>query len=262
MNSSDFRSEARKKLQGKWGKAVGIILVYMLVFFAIAFIESLFPDSMEGILSTISTIIEVPLSFGLIISLMKLYNDEEIKVYEFFTLGFSNFAKSWKISLQIFVKMLVPVILEIVSFVLLFSASIGVYWAVLNYSSSSTVGFGILFIIGFILLIVSMIWAITKSYYYQLAYLVAIDDPDLTAKEAVENSKQLMTGKRGKLFGLQLSFIGWAILAALSFGIGFLWLIPYMQFSIIAFYKSASGNTSDIEAEVVTENNDNPIQGE
>lgn len=261
MNSSDFRSEARKKLQGKWGKAVGIILVYMLVFFAIAFIESLFPDSMEGILSTISTIIEVPLSFGLIISLMKLYNDEEIKVYEFFTLGFSNFAKSWKISLQIFVKMLVPITLIIVSYVLILFGSIGIYGAAL-YSSSSTVGFGVLFIIGFILLIVSMIWAITKSYYYQLAYLVAIDDPDLTAKEAVENSKQLMTGKRGKLFGLQLSFIGWAILAALSFGIGFLWLIPYMQFSIIAFYKSASGNTSDIEAEVVTENNDNPIQGE
>ena len=157
--------------------------------------------------------------------------------------------------------MLVPVILIMVSYFLIALGSFGTMGAAL-YSSSATVGFGALAIVGFILLIVSMIWAVTKSYYYQLSYFVAVDNSDLTAKEAVEKSKELMTGKRGKLFCLQLSFIGWAILAAIPLGIGFLWLAPYVQMATIAFYKFVSGNTSNVEAEVVAENNDNPVQGE
>lgn len=261
MNSSDFRTEARKKLNGKWGKAVCITLAYSVIFFLLGFIEGLLPYSMEGIFSLVSTIIEVPLAFGFIISLMKLYNNEEVKAFDFFSLGFSNFAKSWKISLQIFVKMLIPVILIIVSYLLIIFESIGLYGVELC-SSSATAGFGVLSIIAFILLIVSMIWAITKSYYYQLSYFVAIDNPDLTAKESVKKSEELMKNNRGKLFGLQLSFIGWSILATITLGIGFLWLIPYFQFAIIAFYKFVSGDNSGIEEEVITENNDNPIQGE
>ena len=69
-----------------------------------------------------------------------------------------------------------------------------------------------------------------------------------------------MIGNRAKLFWLELSFIGWAILVAITLGIGYLWLIPYIQFATIAFYKFVSSNNSNVEAEVVTENNDNPIQ--
>lgn len=261
MISSDFRAEARRKLSGKWGKAVCITLAYALVFFVLGFIEGLFPESMQSVISIISLVIEVPLAFGFIIAFMKLYNDEEVKAFDFLTLGFSNFAKSWKISLQILVKMIVPVILVIISYVLIAFGAFGTAGAAL-YSSSATASFGALTIIGFILLIISMIWAVTKSYYYQLAYLVAFDNSDLTAKEAVEKSQELMTGKRSNLFCLQLSFIGWAILAAIPFCIGYLWLAPYIQFATIAFYKFANGDNSKVETEVVTEDNDNPIQGE
>lgn len=261
MISSDFRTEARGKLSGKWGKAVCITLAYIAICFVLGLIEGLFPDSMESIFAIINIVIEIPLAFGLIIAFMKLYNDEEVKAFDFFTLGFSNFARSWKVSLRILLKMIVPVILVILSYVLIAVGSVGTIGAAF-YSSSATAGFGTVAIIGFILLILSMIWATTKSYYYQLAYFVAVDNSDLTAKEAVEKSQELMTGKRGKLFCLQLSFIGWAILAAVTFGIGYLWLVPYIQFATIAFYKFVSGNNSNVEAEVVTENNDNPIQGE
>ena len=261
MISSDFRTEARKKLQGKWGKAVCIFLAYSVIFFLLGFIEGLFPDSMEPIFSIISLVIEVPLAFGFIFAFVKLYNDENVKSFDFLSLGFSNFAKSWKISLQILVKMIVPIILVIISYALIVFGVFGSANVAL-YSSSTTAGFGALTIIGFILLIVSMIWATTKSYYYQLSYLVAVDNSDLTAKEIVEKSAELMTGNRAKLFFLQLSFIGWAILALIPFCIGYLWLAPYVQFSIIAFYKFVSANNSNVEAKVVTENNDNPIQGE
>ena len=261
MNSSDFRAEARRKLEGKWGKAVCIVLANLAIAFVISFIAGLFPESMEIVVSLITTIIELPLSFGLLISFVKLYNGEDVKAFDFLTLGFSNFARAWKISLNTLVKMIVPVILIIVSDIIIaFGISMAAGTAILG-SSSAAAGFSGLSFIGIILLIVSVIWGTMKSYYYQLANLIAIDNPDLTAKDSVEKSQELMTGKRGKLFCLELSFIGWIILAAIPLYIGFLWLIPYVQFATIAFYKFLIGDNSKVEAEVVTENND-PIQGE
>ena len=111
------------------------------------------------------------------------------------------------------------------------------------------------------LLLVSSIWATTKSYYYKLAYILAAENPELSSKEAVLKSEELMAGNRAKLFFLELSFIGWIILSAFIFGIGLLWVVPYIQFATIAFYKFLNGNNSNVKAEVITEKN-NPIQAE
>ena len=224
MVSSDFRKEARENLSGKWGKAACITLAYAFIFFILGLIQGLFPDSMQSLLSLVVSIIEVPLAFGLIISFVKLFNDDEIKAFDFLSSGFSNFGKSWGITFQIFLKMLAPIILMVVAVLILAFGAVQSI-APLVSSSSST----------------ASIWNITKSYYYQLAYIVAAENPELSAKETVEESQKLMTGKRGKLFCLQLSFIGWAILAVFTLGIGYLWLTPYIQLAIIAFYKFACG---------------------
>ena len=67
------------------------------------------------------------------------------------------------------------------------------------------------------------------------------DNPSMSGKEAVEKSAELMKGNVGALLCLDLSFIGWAILAIATLGIGFLWLIPYIQVSEINFYKNLTG---------------------
>ena len=48
----------------------------------------------------------------------------------------------------------------------------------------------------------------------------------------------MMQGQKFNLFYLQLSFIGWWILACLTGGIGFLWLAPYYQTAQAAFYQN------------------------
>ena len=259
MNSSDFRAEARKKLEGKWGKVARITLAYVALFFVLGFIEGLLEkvSTIQSIWSIAVAVIEVPLAFGLIISLFKVFNSEDVKAFDFFMLGFNNFAKSWKISLRIVLKIIVPIILIVVSiFLMSFGLVAGSASALL--SSSSSGGLFIFVVIGFILYIISIVWAMMVSYYYSLAYVIATDKPELDAKQAVEESKRLMTGNRGKLFCLQFSFIGWAILAALTLGIGYLWLLPYMQFSIFAFYKKLfENNNVEVEANV---ENDNPIK--
>lgn len=244
MISSDYREDARRKLNGKWGKAACITLAYVFIFFAIGFVSGLFNDSLSDIISLVVTVIEVPLAFGLTASLFKLFHNEDVKAFDFLTFGFKNFSKAWGISLQILLKMIVPLILIIASYILIAFGIAFSGMSVLTKSSSS--GFAVFIsIIGFILLIVSMIWAITKSYYYQLSYLVAFDNPELSSKDVVFKSAELMQNRRGKLFYLQLSFIGWAILASFTFGIGYLWLLPYFQFANISFYKDALGINSE-----------------
>ena len=262
MISSDFRAEARRRLSGKWGSAVCIILAFCLISFAIGFIQGLFNRSsfISMVISIAVIVIEVPLQFGLIYAFFKLFYGENVKAFDFWNLGFNNFAKSWKISFSILVKIIVPVILMIVAyFVMAFglamTAASSIAYAYGGSSSAS--GFGVLMmVLGIILVFVAAIWLAVKSYYYQLSYIVACDNPDMLPKDCVLKSQELMTNRRGKLFCLQLSFIGWAILAAFTFGIGYLWLVPYIQVAIIAFYDAFAHNGS-IEAEVVSDKSEN-----
>ena len=250
MISSDFRTEARRKLSGKWGKAVFIVLAYMALTFVIGFIEGLFPESMEEIFGLVNTIINVPLSFGLVFAFLKLFNGEDVKAFDFATLGFSNFGKSWGVAFQMFLKMILPEIAVIVAFVIIMVGGVSMgLMAFSTQSSGASVFSMFMLLIGIILLVASIVWLITKSYYYQLAILVAIDNPDMSGAE----SQRLMTGKRASLFCLELSFIGWAILGAIPFGIGLLWVLPYAHLAKIAFYKYALGNTDNVE--VITSDN-------
>lgn len=100
------------------------------------------------------------------------------------------------------------------------------------------------FIVGLKILLwtfVFIIPGIIAAYSYAMTGYILAEHPELTATEAVERSKKLMSGNRFRLFCLQLSFIGWSILSSLTFGIGNLWLTPYKRAAITAFYREISG---------------------
>lgn len=261
MIASDYRAEARRKLVGKWGKAISILLASMLIIFAISFVSGIFPKKLSSIISIATLVVEMPLAFGLTIAFIKLYNDEDVKAFDFLSLGFNNFSKSWGIAFQTLLKLIIPVIIIVVSYVLIIGGTVGTATSSListpsfNYSYNVTAKMGTVAIIGFILYIVGFIWFSIESYYYKIAYLIAAENPELTSKEVVQKSKELMTNRRWRLFCLEFSFIGWAFLAVLTFGIGMLWLVPYMQFATIAFYKDALPKTSAKSEEVIAEEN-------
>ena len=49
--------------------------------------------------------------------------------------------------------------------------------------------------------------------------------------------KKMMKGHKFDMFILHLSFIGWIFLSIFTFGIGLLWLLPYMMTAQAAFYQ-------------------------
>jgi len=78
---------------------------------------------------------------------------------------------------------------------------------------------------------------IIAAYSYAMVSYILAENPELTASEAIQRSKDLMCGNRWRLFCLQFSFIGWNILCAFTLGIGNLWLTPYTQAATAAFYR-------------------------
>lgn len=83
---------------------------------------------------------------------------------------------------------------------------------------------------------------IIASYSYAMTPYILSENPDMAPSEAIARSKEMMSGNRWRLFCLNISFIGWAILCAFTLGIGNLWLTPYMQAATAAFYRDVSGS--------------------
>lgn len=83
---------------------------------------------------------------------------------------------------------------------------------------------------------------IIKAYSYSMTPYILIDNPEISVREALRKSQQMMVGQKFNLFWLQLSFVGWFILACLTGGIGFLWLVPYYQTSQAVFYQNLRNN--------------------
>lgn len=77
---------------------------------------------------------------------------------------------------------------------------------------------------------------IIKGLAYSLTPFIVKDNPQLSPNQAINLSMKMMKGHKFDLFYLYLSFIGWILLAMLTLGIGLLWVIPYMQTSMAAFY--------------------------
>lgn len=94
---------------------------------------------------------------------------------------------------------------------------------------------------------------IIKSYSYAMTDFILKDEPEMKNNAAIEKSMAMMENNKMKLFLLDLSFIGWALLAIVTFGIGFLFLQPYMQVSRAAFYedlKAQQGGNIEVDVEV------------
>lgn len=85
-----------------------------------------------------------------------------------------------------------------------------------------------------LLLVVPGIIAAIK---YSMSFYIMHDNLELSAAEALDESKRMMDGEKMRLFKLWLSFLGWFILGIISLGIGFIWITPYYQAAVTAFYE-------------------------
>jgi uncharacterized membrane protein len=105
------------------------------------------------------------------------------------------------------------------------------------------------FVLNLLITIFTVLWSllliipgIIASYRYSMSYYIMADNPQLSAAEALNESKQMMIGFKFELFKLWCSFLGWFILGLISVGIGFIWIIPYYNAAKANFYQDLKLN--------------------
>lgn len=205
MNREELKSSAKASLQGKYPETIKMIVIYFAINFAIGFVIGLIggiANMDRQILSGFTSIISTVVSCLLILGL----NSYFLKISR-------NETVSYK---ELFSKT------NLFAFCLSLTILVGIF----------TYLWLLLFIIPGIIAAIS----------YSQAYYIALDNPNLSAKECIDESKKLMNGHKMDYFLLHLSFIGWILLGALTLGILYFWLIPYMSVTEANFYNKLIEN--------------------
>ena len=78
---------------------------------------------------------------------------------------------------------------------------------------------------------------IIALYRYHFATFNLLDDDSLTVRQAIALSCKQTKGKKLDLFVLDLSFLGWRLLSALTFGILSVWVTPYQTLCNLEYYE-------------------------
>lgn len=88
-----------------------------------------------------------------------------------------------------------------------------------------------------------LIPGIIAVYRYRMAKFLLLDHPEMGVTDCIRVSKQMMKGHKWECFVLDLSFLGWRILAAIPY-IGYavsVWTIPYINTTYVLYYMALAG---------------------
>lgn len=237
-SSIELKRLAKMKLSGKYSVPIGAFLIYMIISIMISSIiqiivspNSIYPSIIYLIITFIISLLETVFVFGL----MKLYLD--ISRDNPLALGTLTYGFTHHPDRIIIVSLLVLLITSawlVPGFVLLM-----VYLFV--WSSP------LLFLLFILTFIGGTILSVIYSLKYSQALFILVDNLDVSSIKALKESKKLMKGNLGRLFYLQVSFIGWFLLGLFSCGIGLIWIVPYMGVTSAHFYLDLKNSQSPSE---------------
>ncbi len=113
----------------------------------------------------------------------------------------------------------------LVTFVSIITALLGVLLYIVQY----------IFI--FLWSLLFLVPGIIAAYRYRFAYYNLCEDPDMGVMEALNMSKAQTNGFKWQLFVLDLSFLGWQLLCALTLGILSIWVQPYVTQTNVGYFQ-------------------------
>lgn len=99
------------------------------------------------------------------------------------------------------------------------------------------------FVLNLLMIIFTLLWSllliipgIIAALRYSMAYYIMMDNPELSAFEALSQSKRMMVGHKFELFRFWVSYLGWFLLGVITLGLAFLWVNPYYETAKANFY--------------------------
>ena len=247
--AAEYRAQARKYLFGRYGNIVlarllGFLMIFVtaivmvvMATYTLTYIMAASVSRFGGgipfgvvlmsiiiaLLMVIMMVTEVLLQGGTLKMAYKAFRGQDIRLGDMFY-GFKG-KTPWHILGISFVIGLIQVIFMIPYFVC--------YMRVNLELDTTATGIALVVLSWLLFIVVSIV----LSLFWGLALYVMIDCPDLGTFACLKASAKLTKRRRWKLFCFHLSFIGWHILGQLSFGIGTLWIMPYIECSTFGFYQ-------------------------
>lgn len=87
---------------------------------------------------------------------------------------------------------------------------------------------------------------IVKGYEYRMIPYILAENPEISRQEAFRLSKDMMDGEKWNAFVLDLSFLGWQIISAMTVGLfGIFWTNPYVYATNAELYLTLKSRESD-----------------
>jgi len=207
--NGELKELAKQQLSGSWGKSALLTLIY--------FVVGILPGQLllsklkfsSLTIALIDIVLITPVTIGIAFCYLRLIREKKFNVKDILN-GFKYFITG----------VVVYVIIDSMNIMSVLVSNIITVNVVTTQFLSLV--FGLVSI--FLYLIFSMV------------YYIIVDDPQIGVIGALTGSRKLMQGQIGRLFCLQLSFLGWILLTILSVGIGLLWVFPYIEVTTANLY--------------------------
>ena len=241
MRIRDLKRESLSNIRGNWGRAVGTVALY---FFIAVVLQEIANHLLGMLFGTISLVVIVPVVFGIWYSFATIQNEDW---------KFSNLFRIFKD--QMWWKSIAVVIVFVIGFFITILPLV-IIWVVgtsekehhigVTAQQASAVGLGWTTWVAVMIVVLLLVPCVIYSYTYSQVVIITIETQSGNIKEIFKTSRMIMRGNKWRLFGLQISFIGWFILSIFTIYIGLLWLLPYFITTMIEFYRDiASGNNKN-----------------
>ena len=247
LSVSDLKDLAKEKLTGKFGNAVLVELSYNMILFSITF-------AISSIISGITTF-TVLASSGNIAGYELSFNAATLlNVLQYIlTLLCSIFGGIFNTGICLYFLNIASGRQALLSnmfygFQYLFKKSLALSAVMALWNAICLLPYNICyFIFGqtrsnqwaiymVICMIIGMIIYVPVSLSISQSFFLLLDFPSRSAKELLQQSIRLMKGKKKKLFLLQISFLPLMLLGVLTFGLGNLWINPYMNMTLALYF--------------------------
>ena len=239
-NRRYWKSYAKEFLQGKWGIAViGMMAAPLMNTIGMAVAGSLFPGTaflswiLGEIFLLIVSLLSMIVSTGYNYMLLNMARGREYKISDLFCM----FRKgSDGILVAGFIISLIDTVLMIPFY----------------YLSNTTAPKGTTIealyewmLPVMVCMFVGMLLGVVIKLPFSMAFYILADEPQLKGTRALKTSAELMKGHMWKFFLLQLSFVPMILLSVVTFYIALIWIMPYMQASMTAFYMDVTGELEE-----------------
>ena len=220
MRAADFRAKARRALEGHWFVAIiaGLIATMLGAASGVTFNFNFelpdFEGSTEG-LSSFAPQLDIPVIIGICVATF-VYVAIMYVIASVVSVGYAEFN------------------LDLVDG---YTPRIRTLFSHFGQTKTAVVAGLMIFVRVLIGTIFFIIPGIIIACKYAAVYYIIAENPGISAKEALEKSKEVMWHNKWRYFCLSLSFIGWDLLSALTLGIASIWITPYRQAAFATFYR-------------------------